>query len=201
MSCLGLGLVAQTPVAQTRAPQALAPAPARVCEAPPCPTTLDDHFRMFTSSVFSWDTPVTPLIVMVPIQHFTSHDGYRDGEKGYVNQYKVAMYDTIDFTFQRHFLYPALFHQDESYVPLGAGNPFGARAHHALGHLLMTRSADHSHTEFNASGIPAAATTALVSDLYQPATLRTTSQFATNFGLNIVLRVFADLMMEFIPKL
>lgn len=171
------------------------------CQEPPCPVTVGDHFHSFTSSVFGWDTPVTPWIEIAPLQHFTSHSGFRDGEKGYLNQYKVAMWDTFDFKFQRHFLYPTLFHQDENYVPLGAQASFGQRVGHALDHMLVTRSADHTHDVFNASGLPAAATTALISNLYYPATLRTRREFALNFGLNIGLRLSSDLLSEFFPGL
>lgn len=160
--------------------------------------TTPDHFRRFIKATVDWKTLAAPAATAAGSQLFTSHYGFSGDWSGFGEHYGINILGNISGKFLGNFAMPALFHQDEQLAPLGSGSRWQDRLGHVFVHLIIARSANHSRApEFNVSGIPASALSALLSNAYQPSPQRNVNATAQRFGWNVAGVVAGDAYTEF----
>jgi len=169
--------------------------------SPDVALTPGQHFERFAASMVAPGTFALPLASTVWAMEATTHRGYPSGWRGYQDVYRTRFEDKIDSKFLTDFAFPTVFHQEERYEPLGPGSSVGSRITHALMHQIQTRSDDHSHMEFNFEALPATMTGAVISNIWQPATERTTGKIVERFGFGVMFNVVANLATEFQPEI
>lgn len=187
----------------TQAPQPPPPVLRPTFALPPnpdCPDTLGKHVDRYLNSQFSLAAAAQPLVTVVP-DDWMHTAGFPGGGDGFADRYRSEFLQEATGKLTRHLVFPAIFHQDEDYAPLGDGYPTGMRIRNALRHLLFTASADHTHEVFNMEALPAAGFDAVVANDFEPASERTTSTIIQNIGWSIGWRIAGDLLTEFEPDL
>lgn len=189
------------------APAAQAPAPATP-PAQPCttsadasPTALSDHLQIFECETFNWGTLADPLIADAGSYWVLGHPGYAAGWGAFGTAYRVNLVEDVSSDATRHLVFPAVFHQDERYEPLGQGHPWIGRAGHVLRHLILTANDDHTATVFNMSALPAVAANAGLDYYYKPASQRIAKNTAWDFASGVADRVLEDSLHEFSPEI
>jgi len=97
------------------------------------------------------------------------------------------------------FVVPVLSHQDSRYYTLGRGG-FFKRTGYAVSRAVVTRS-DSGKNEFNISEIVGAGGSAGLSSLYYPASERSFSSTASQWGLNVGVDAATFALKEFWPDI
>lgn len=160
--------------------------------------TVQDHFGCLIKAVIDWKTVAVPGVTAGASQLFTSHYGFSDDWSGYGKHYGVNVVGNVGGKFIGNFAIPALFHQDEQFVPLQDGSAPHDQFKNVFFHLFITRRADHSQPSvFNVSAIPGSAVNALLSNTYEPSRQRNAAATAQRFGWNIAGFVAGDAYAQF----
>jgi hypothetical protein len=167
------------------------------CDAGDKPTTLKAHFGHFISAVFRPGTLIIPAMTSGGDQVLASHNGYAGNWAGYGRHYRDSVIGNVSGKLAGKFVLPALFHQDESYSPLGPDVDFAGRSHHVLEHLIWTRSDDHGGRRFAVSAIPAAIIMAAAANAYLPQAQRTASSTGVRALENLGAYFLYDVFSEF----
>jgi hypothetical protein len=155
------------------------------------------HARRFMRAVFSWQTIAGPAVSTSFSQWLTSHQGYGGNPDAWGYHFGIDVASNVSRKFLSRYAGPAIFHQDDSYRPLGPGHPIGSRFGHVLSHLFITESADQTHRVFNVSAFPASAVNTGLQNLYEPHVLRTVGNNLENFGLDVGVFAAGDAYQEF----
>jgi len=198
---------AQTPATGTQdSGTATAPAQGAPGTTDQNTVTVSDHFKKFSDSTFATvggaiQTVGAPLGTTSFSQLFTSHVGFADDGAGFGHHYGVNLLGNVSGKFLGKFVLPATFRQDELYVPAPSGSSPALRLGHIVKHIVIARSADHTHNVFNLSAIPNSLLTAALSNTYQPPEQRTAADSAARFGYNVLGFVMGDAFTEFQPDL
>jgi hypothetical protein len=198
---------AQTAPVGERARNAGAAEDSEAAKTQPEPVvTVSDHFKKLMDSTVATpggaiETAGAPFVTASFSQLFTSHAGFGNDAAGFGQHYGVNLLGNASGKILGKFVLPSLLHQDERYLPTKPGSAVINRLGHIVRHVVLTRSADHTRTVFNGSGIPNSALTAALSNSYQPSEQRTVANNATRFGYNVLGFVIGDCYTEFQPEL
>ncbi len=156
------------------------------------------NWHDFTHEVISPLTPLTPAITAAFMENSTKDSAFGSGVHGYFNRYGVAMADSFNGKFLRHFALPTIFNQVEHYKPLGDGNGAGRRIGHAFVHTFIVKTPG-GHDTVNMAGIPGSVAIAVIGDGYYPDRYTTTWHTAQRAAWMQLGYFGGDLWHEFRP--
>lgn len=124
---------------------------------------------------------------------------FGNGAAGYGRYYWHNFVDGISGTFFTEAIVPALTHQDPRYYTMGKGG-FFRRTRYAIVASFVTKT-DSGGTVFNWSEIGGNALEAGLANAYYPASERSASQTARNFGTQMESAVLNHIFQEFWPDI
>lgn len=124
---------------------------------------------------------------------------FGNGAAGYGRYYWHNFVDGISGTFFTEAIVPALTHQDPRYYTMGKGG-FFRRTRYAIVASFVTKT-DSGGTAFNWSEVGGNALEAGLANAYYPASERSASQTARNFGTQMESAVLNHIFQEFWPDI
>ena len=163
------------------------------------PQTVKEKFLTTTEDSFDYSAAVIPILLAGYSMGVKATPEFGQGMAGY-GQY--LWHSAVDQTTENYFVefvFPVLTHQDSRYYTLGRGG-FFKRTGYALSRIVITRS-DSGKEVFNVSEVAGAAASAGLSNAYYPASARTLSNTATNWGLDVGIDAFTFVLKEFWPDI
>jgi len=112
--------------------------------------TVSDHFKKFMASTIASpggaiETAGAPLVTARFSHLFTSHAGFGNDAAGFRQHYGVNLLGNVSGILGK-FVLPSALRQDEVYVSAGTESPLVNPLGHIVRHVVLTSSADHTHS-------------------------------------------------------
>jgi hypothetical protein len=167
-------------------------------EKPP-PQTPKEKFLTTTQDSFDYSAAVIPIVLAGYSLAIDATPEFGQGMSGYGQYLWRAALDQTTENYLVEFVVPVLVRQDSRYYTLGRGG-FFKRTGYALSRAVITRS-DSGHNQFNTSEIVGAGASAGISSTYYPASQRSFSNTASQWGLNIGVDAVTFVLKEFWPDI
>ena len=163
------------------------------------PQTPKEKFLTTTQDSFDYSAAVVPILLAGYSLAINSTPEFGHGWDAYGQYLWRAALDQTTENYLVEFVVPVLTHQDSRYYTLGRGG-FFKRTGYALSRVVVTRS-DSGKSEFNVSEIVGAGGSAGLSSLYYPASQRSFSNTASQWGLNVGVDAATFALKEFWPDI
>ncbi len=125
--------------------------------------------------------------------------GFGQGFEGYAKRYGAAFADQVDGNIMVGGVFPTILKIDPRYYRLGRG-PFARRFGYAIDRILIARKDSGTHT-FNVPEFAGNATAIAISNVYYPAVDRNFSGNINNWGTQMGLDAFGNVLKEFWPDI
>lgn len=170
-----------------------------LANAPYTPLSSRQKFRHFTNSTFDRFTLVTAAIDAGINQASNTPAGYGQGGEGYAKRYGAAIGDKAVSDFLGKFLFPVAFRQDPRYFQLSEGGG-GRRTGYALSRVFVSRG-DSGRSQFNASQVLAAFSSAAISNVWYPPRDRDTETTIARAGTRLAVGMGVNIFKEFWPEI
>jgi hypothetical protein len=161
--------------------------------------TVKEKFITATQDSFDYSAVVVPAAIAGYNQARKSVPEFGQGASGYGQYFWHSALDQTSENYMVEFVVPALTHQDTRYYTLGRGG-FWKRTGYALSRAVVTRD-DNAKEVFNVSEIAGAGAAAALSNAYYPASQRTFSNTAQQWGLDIGIDACTFAAKEFWPDI
>jgi hypothetical protein len=163
------------------------------------PQTPKEKFLTTTQDSFDYSAAVIPIVLAGYSLAVDATPEFGQGMSGYGQYLWRAAVDQTTENYLVEFVVPVLMHQDSRYYTLGRGG-FFRRTGYALSRAVVTRS-DSGHNQFNTSEIVGAGASAGISSTYYPASQRSFSNTASQWGLNVGVDAVTFVLKEFWPDI
>lgn len=165
----------------------------------PMPLTSRQKFSL------AWKSNINPFTFLLTgaaaglEQATNTFVGYGQGMQGYGKRFGANYADTFVSNEIGGAILPSLFHQDPRYFYKGTGG-IKARAAYAISTAVICKG-DNMHWQFNYSGILGGLAAGGISDLYYPASDRSsTAVIFENLGVGLAGSAVQNLFQEFVVK-
>lgn len=163
------------------------------------PQTVKEKFITTTQDSFDYSAAVIPIVLAGYSMAIDANPSFGEGLSGYGQYLWRAALDQTTENYLVEFVVPVITRQDSRYYTLGRGG-FFKRTGYALSRAVITRS-DSGKNVFNTSEIVGAGASAGLSSTYYPASQRSFSDTADQWGLNIGVDAFTFVLKEFWPDI
>lgn len=163
------------------------------------PQTPKEKFQTTTQDSLDYSAVLLPILLAGYSLAIDATPEFGQGMGGYGQYLWRAAVDQTTENYLVEFVVPVLTHQDSRYYTLGRGG-FFKRTGYSLSRVVITRS-DSAKNEFNVSEIVGAGGSAGLSSLYYPASQRSFSNTASQWGLNLGLDAATFVLKEFWPDI
>ena len=161
--------------------------------------TTKEKFITATQDSFDYSAVIIPAAIAGYNQARKSVPEFGQGASGYGQYFWHSAVDQTSENYMVEFVVPVLAHQDTRYYTLGRGG-FWKRTGYALSRAVVTRD-DNAKEVFNVSEIGGAGASAALSNAYYPASQRTFSNTAEQWGLDVGIDAFTFAAKEFWPDI
>jgi hypothetical protein len=163
------------------------------------PQPVKEKFVTATQDSFDYSAIFIPVMLAGYSMGTNATPEFGDGADAYGKYLWHAALDQTDENYMVEFVVPVITHEDTRYYTLGRGG-FFKRTGYALSRAVITRS-DSAKEVFNFSEIVGAGAASGISTLYYPATERSFSNTATEWGLDIAIDAASFAAREFWPDI
>ena len=163
------------------------------------PQSVKEKFVTATQDSFDYSAIFIPVMLAGYSMGTRATPEFGDGADAYGRYLWHAAVDQTDENYMVEFVVPAITHEDTRYYTLGRGG-FFKRTGYALSRAVITRS-DSAKEVFNFSEVVGAGAAAGISTLYYPASERSFSNTATEWGLDIAIDAASFAAREFWPDI
>jgi hypothetical protein len=163
------------------------------------PVTWKEKFSMAAKGSFD-PYEFTLVGVVAGIHQAVDTDaGFGQGFKGYAKRYGAAFADQVDGNIMVGGVYPTILKIDPRYYRLGRGS-FAHRFGYAIDRLVIARKDSGAHM-FNVPEFAGNATAIAISNVYYPEVDRNVSGNINNWGTQMGLDAFGNVLKEFWPDI
>lgn len=163
------------------------------------PQTVKEKFMTTTQDSFDYSAAVIPIVLAGYSMAIDANPSFGQGLSGYGQYLWRAALDQTTENYLVEFVVPVITRQDSRYYTLGRGG-FFKRTGYAVSRAVVTRS-DSGKNVFNTSEIVGAGASAGISSTYYPASQRSFSNTADQWGLNVGVDAFTFVLKEFWPDI
>jgi hypothetical protein len=163
------------------------------------PQTAKEKFKTTTEDSFDYSAIIIPGMLAGYNQGRNATPEFGQGAAGYGQYFWHSAVDQTSENYMVGFVFPVLTHQDSRYYTLGRGG-FFKRTEYALSRAVITRD-DAGKEVFNSSEIAGAGVAAGLSNAYYPASTRTFSNTAQNWGVDVGIDACTFALQEFWPDI
>ena len=163
------------------------------------PQTVGDKFTDATEDSFDYSSIFIPAVIAGYSMGRNTVPEFHHGATGYGRYFWHSAIDQTSENYIVEFVVPVLTREDTRYYTLGQGG-FLRRTGYALSRAAITRS-DQGNEVVNLSEIMGAGASSGLSNLYYPASERTFSNTASQWGLDIGIDAASFTFREFWPDI
>jgi hypothetical protein len=163
------------------------------------PLTAKEKFKLGAEDAF--DPYAFPLAgILAGIAQAKNDDAaWGQGWKGFGKRYAAGYADTVSGSFMTTGVFPSMLHEDPRYFRKGTGG-FRKRSLYALRRMFVITT-DSGGATFNFSEYGGNAVAAGISQIYHSKEERGFSNFASDFGTQVLIDVVANQTKEFWPDI
>jgi len=163
------------------------------------PLSTGEKFKLSAEGIFDPAEFVFVGVVALVNQAENDNPEWHQGLKGYARRYGNAFANQAIGNINTGAIWPSLFHQDPRYFQKSKGS-FTHRFFYSATRIMVTRT-DSGHSQFNFSEIVGSASTAAISNLYQPHQERSVGNTMDTFGTQILYDALSFELREFWPDI
>ena len=161
------------------------------------PQTAKEKFKTATEDSFDYSSVIVPGMLAGYNEARNATPEFGQGASGYGKYFWHSAVDQTSENYMVEFVCPAITHQDTRYYTLGRGG-FWKRTEYALSRAVVTRD-DKGKEVFNSSEVVGAGAAAGLSNAYYPASSRSFSNTAQQWGVDVGIDAFTFALKEFWP--
>jgi len=163
------------------------------------PVTWKQKFSLAAKSAFDpYDFVIAGGLAGMR-QAANTYPGFGQGMEGYSKRYGTAFADQVDSTIMVGGVFPAILKTDPRYFQLGKGRTV-VRLVYAFTRTFITHT-DSGHLLFNFPEFLGNATSITISNAYYPEADRGFSASAHNWGVQMGIDAFGNVLKEFWPDI
>jgi hypothetical protein len=161
------------------------------------PQTVKEKFVTATQDSFDYSAIAIPVALAYYDYLRNSTPEFGTGGAGYGRYLWHVALDQTSENYMVEFFVPVVTREDTRFYTLGHGG-FMKRAGYALSRVVVTRT-DAGNPTFNFSEVVGAGMAAGLSNAYYPASQRSFSNTASNWGVNVAIDAMAFVVKELWP--